>query len=237
MGDKGGKKDKEKIKQQQLKKQKQEEHRKEDKARPRTREDVMSDDPTPGRQATPLPLYNVNVRHPYTRSAREHWSPSRNGDDGPRADGSEAVHGTANTPPPLELQRIHSRSSSTRNIRWAFTARLMAPVDALRGPKRERSSRHERFELGDDGHRIPASGGSSHSYGALIGQITFRRKTRQPDNVSFQKTVSGKKHHGPPDLLETLFDFSESHTGAGARTAGHLVGQRRYFSWISQAWR
>jgi len=36
MGDKGGKKDKEKIKQQQLKKQKQEEHRKEDKARPRT---------------------------------------------------------------------------------------------------------------------------------------------------------------------------------------------------------
>ena len=36
MGDKGGKKDKEKIKQQQVKKQKQEEQKKQDKARPRT---------------------------------------------------------------------------------------------------------------------------------------------------------------------------------------------------------
>jgi hypothetical protein len=36
MGDKGGKKDKEKIKQQQVKKQKQEDQKKQDKARPRT---------------------------------------------------------------------------------------------------------------------------------------------------------------------------------------------------------
>ena len=36
MGDKGGKKDKEKNKQQQIKKHKQEEQRKQDKARPRT---------------------------------------------------------------------------------------------------------------------------------------------------------------------------------------------------------
>ena len=36
MGDKGGKKDKEKGKQQQVKKQKQEEQRKQDKARPKT---------------------------------------------------------------------------------------------------------------------------------------------------------------------------------------------------------